>query len=124
MKCKDCKYKKNIANTEESGCAICSYPNSWFPVQIGDNCHYIPEKVELTCGDCARLGEDTACIGCIAEDSAEDDGELCAGFIDKREEELNKILMFWKVQGVYNRDKINGLIDEFETYYSKLTGQE
>ena len=76
---------------------ICSYPSSWFPVHIEDNCHFIPSKVELTCGDCARLGEDTACLGCVADDSAMEDGELCFGFIDKREEELQDILMFWKV---------------------------
>lgn len=124
MKCKNCKYKNDIANTEETGSAICSYPDSWFPVHIEDNCHYIPEKEELTCGDCLRLGEDTACIGCLAEDSAIDNGKLCAGFIDKREEEFSKILMFWKVQGFYKRDKINELIDKFEKKYAKLTEQE
>lgn len=44
MKCKNCKYKTNIANTSETGSAICSYPSSWFPINIEDNCHFIPEK--------------------------------------------------------------------------------
>lgn len=30
---------------------------------------------------------------------------MCIGFIDKREEEFNSILMFWKVQGLYDREK-------------------
>ena len=47
LKCKNCKYKTNIANTSETGSAICSYPSSWFPVNIEDNCHFIPEKRKL-----------------------------------------------------------------------------
>lgn len=47
MKCKNCKYKTNIVNTSETGSAICSYPSSWFPVNIEDNCHFIPEKRKL-----------------------------------------------------------------------------
>lgn len=124
MKCKECKYKNNVANTEETGSAICSYPHSWFPVHLEDNCHYIPEKKELTCGDCARLGEDMACSGCDAEDSALHRSKLCIGFIDKKEEEFSKILMFWKVHGFYDRDKINELIDKFEQSYARLTVQE
>lgn len=120
MKCKDCQYKINIKNTDETGMALCSYPDSYFPITIEDNCHYIPEKRKLTCGDCSRLGEDTACMGCCADDSAEEDGELCSGFIDKKEEEFNKILMFWKVQGFYNRDRINEILDEFEKFYGNL----
>ena len=44
-------------------------------------------------------------------------GHLCIGFIDKREEEFNSILMFWKVQGLYDREKINKLLDDFEQSY-------
>lgn len=47
MKCKNCKYKTNIANTSEIGSAICSYPSSWFPANIEDNCHFISEKRKL-----------------------------------------------------------------------------
>ena len=39
---------------------------------------------------------------------------------DKRKEELNRILMFWKVQGFYDRKKINELIDEFEQFYDSF----
>ena len=47
MKCKNCKYRKNIGNTSETGSAICSYSSSWFPVNIENNCHLIPEKRNL-----------------------------------------------------------------------------
>ena len=43
---------------------------------------------------------------------------------DKRKEELNSILMFWKVQGFYDRKKINELIDEFEQFYDSFFKQE
>ena len=43
---------------------------------------------------------------------------------DKRKEELNRILMFWKVQGFYDREKINELIDEFEQFYDCFFKQE
>ena len=101
LKCNNCKYKTNVSNTEETGTAICSYPQGeWFVVNVEDSCHYIPEKKELTCGDCSRLNEDT------------------------REEEFNSILMFWKVQGLYDREKINKLLDDFEQSYDRLFNQE
>lgn len=95
LKCNNCKYKTNVSNTEETGTAICSYPQGeWFVVNVEDSCHYIPEKKELTCGDCSRLNEDTGCFACQETDSAMYNGHLCIGFIDKREEEFNSILMF------------------------------
>lgn len=124
MKCKNCKYRKNIANTSETGSAICSYSNSWFPINIENNCYFIPEKKELTCGDCSRLTEDTACFGCSEDNSALYNGQLCRGFVDEREAEFKQILMFWKVQGFYDRERINKLIDEFEQFYDNLLKQE
>ena len=124
MKCKNCKYRKNIGKTSETGSAICSYSSSWFPVNIENNCHLISEKKELTCGDCSRLGEDTACFDCSEDDSAMYNGQLCRGFVDEREEEFKQILMFWKVQGFYDREKINKFIDEFEEFYDDLLNQE
>ena len=107
MKCKNCKYRKNIGKTSETGSAICSYSSSWFPVNIENNCHLISEKKELTCGDCSRLGEDTACFDCSEDDSAIYNGQLCRGFVDEREEEFKQILMFWKVQGFYDCEKVS-----------------
>ena len=63
-----------------------------------------------------------ACFSCAEDDSAIFNGQL--GFIDKRKEELNSILMFWKVQGFYDRKKINELIDEFEQFYDSFFKQE
>lgn len=125
LKCNNCKYKTNVSNTEETGTAICSYPQGeWFVVNVEDSCHYIPEKKELTCGDCSRLNEDTGCFACQETDSAMYNGHLCIGFIDKREEEFNSILMFWKVQDLYDREKINKLLDDFEQSYDRLFNQE
>ena len=95
-----------------------------FVVNVEDSCHYIPEKKELTCGDCSRLNEDTGCFACQETDSAMYNGHLCIGFIDKRDEEFNSILMFWKVQGLYDREKINKLLDDFEQSYDRLFNQE
>lgn len=41
------------------------------------------DKILLTCGDCARLDVDAACIGCFAKDSAVHGRKICSGFIDK-----------------------------------------
>lgn len=108
----------------ETGFIICSYSNSWFPTNIESNCYFIPEKKKLTCSDCSRLNEDMACFSCSEDDSAIYNGQLCRGFADKREEELKQILMFWKVQGFYDREKINKLIDEFEHLYDKILKKE
>ena len=125
LKCNNCKYKTNESNTEETGTAICSYPQGeWFVVNVEDSCHYIPEKKELTCGDCSRLNVVFVCLACQETDSAMHNGHLCIGFIDKREEEFNSILMFWKVQGLYDREKINKLLDDFEQSYDRLFNQE
>lgn len=64
------------------------------------------------------------CFSCSEDDSAIFNGQLRRGFIDKRKEELNSILMFWKVQGFYDREKINELIDEFEQLYDTFFKQE
>ena len=48
LKCNNCKYKTNVSNTEETGTAICSYPQGeWFVVNVEDSCHYIPKKRSL-----------------------------------------------------------------------------
>ncbi len=84
MKCGECKYKWNFGNTEETGVAVCSYPASHMPVNVNDDCHFLPEAKELKCGDCDRLYEDFACYGYTEEDSAMTNGKLCWGFIDKK----------------------------------------
>ena len=124
MKCKECKYKKDVSNGTDIERAICLYSDSWFPVHVEDNCHFIPEKKGLTCGDCARLDDDMACIGCFPDESAINDGILCAGFEDKKEKEFRDILLYWKSHDYYDRERIIALIDQFEKEYTDITDDE
>jgi hypothetical protein len=127
MKCKDCKFQLNIGNTNDSNKALCSFPESYILINPDDDCHFVPAKTELKCRDCDRLGNDNFCIGQKPYDSAYDEinGEikLCSQFIDKEEPMFMKILMHWKANGTYDRNKINQLIDEFEERYAKLAAQ-
>ena len=124
MQCKDCKYKWNIGNTDETGYAICSYPDMHMPVNVNDPCHFILTQRSLKCGDCENLYEDTACMGCQPEDSAYHNGKLCKDYRDKKEAELSEILSFWKSRNYYDRNRIERLIDEFERSYNDLTEQQ
>lgn len=123
MKCEICKYRLNIANTKESGSALCSRNSSYFPVNFYDDCHFIPKKRELVCADCACFGEDFGCFGMEADDKVFSNGRQCSGFIDTRKQDFNQILMFWKVQGLYDRDEINKMIDAFEIFYDDIERQ-
>lgn len=40
MKCEKCK--QNIANSNETGDAVCIRNVSYFPVNYEDECHYFP----------------------------------------------------------------------------------
>lgn len=123
MKCEMCKYKQDIANSKETGAAVCTRKASYFPVNYGDNCHFIPKKRELLCGDCVRFGEDFACVESEANSKAYINGKLCAGFIDAKEQDFLEILMFWKVHDLYDRDKIEKIIAEFEDFYTDIEMQ-
>ena len=123
MKCKDCKYKKNLANTDECNKGICTYPESWFPIDLNDDCHFIPKAEELKCKDCWHLYNDFGCFMCDEEDSAFYDGKLCRMFDDLKKDDFSSILMFWMIHGLYDREKINEMIDDFEKRYYDLTEQ-
>ncbi len=116
-KCKSCQYK-NATSTKGKG--ICSHGETWFPVKDEDYCHYLGTPKELTCGDCAYLNVDSACIGCSPDESAYRYGHLCGGFGDRRELEFNEILAFWLVHDMYDRKKIEKLLDEFEEESRRL----
>ena len=120
MKCKKCKYKLEISNTSETGAALCSRTESYFPINIADDCHIIPKYNELCCSDCGRFGEDFACFAVEKDDKDFRDGRMCGGFIDAKEEKFMEILMFWKVQNLYDRAKIEKMLDEFEEYYNDI----
>lgn len=114
--CRDCKYLQKIANTDETNAALCTFAESYEPVYTDQKCRFIPEFKPLCCGDCDRLGRDSACCGCRPDDPAESavGGELCMMFEDKRQAEFERILAEWKYRGEYDREKIERIIDEFE----------
>ena len=118
MNCKTCKFRKNIGNTEEKGIALCTYSTLNFLIKLTDDCHYLPKKKELTCGDCERYG-DLAC-GCLADEPAYHDGKLCVKYTDKRISDLSEILIYLKVQGLYNRSEIESILDETDKFFEEL----
>ena len=121
MKCKDCKYFRG--NEDPNKLSMCTYHSSWEITKHENDCWFIPAVKELTCGDCARYLDDPGCFGCSADESAHHDGELCRGFCDIKENELYSILSFWKSRGIYDRGRINSLIDAFEKAYDDLAKQ-
>ena len=113
MKCKDCKYMKTIANTDETGSAICGYPMSFFPIDVNDECHYAPKP--LTCKDCDRFGNDWACMTALEDDPViGENGHPCGGYIDRKETELYNILADWKMRGYNYRGKLFDVSQRFE----------
>ena len=120
-KCEKCLYKKNITT---SGEGICSYAERWFSVNDEDCCHYLGGAKELTCGDCSRLIYDSGCAGCREDESAFHARHLCRGFQDRREGDFEEILAFWLVHEMYDRQKIEKMLDEFEEESRKFCEEE
>ena len=120
MKCKNCKYKINLADTYDTWHALCSYPDSYFPITVDDDCYFLLKKEFLKCDDCYNLNNDYACLERTKEDSAFFHGKLCSGYTDRREMELIEFCSFWKAHDYYDRIRINKLLDEFEEEYRKL----
>ena len=89
-----------------------------------DYCHYFGVPQELTCGDCSRLIYDSGCVGCQEDESAYHFGHLCRGFQDRREDEFVEILAFWLVHDMYDRQKIEKMLDEFEIESRKFCEDE
>ena len=106
LKCKDCKKYMESAT---KGHGFCSLPESFFPTEAENDCHYIV-KQSLKCEDCDRLGTDYACFTA----KAEDDASNCPGFIDKDESELENILIRMFSKGKYSKEKIIEFCDKFE----------
>lgn len=118
LKCKDCKYFSVGKNM-----SLCKYKSSWEITDPDNNCWFLPEFKELTCGDCWCLGNDMGCAGCRPEESAYINGKLCPDFTDRKEDELYGILSYWKSRGIYDHNKIINILDEFEKTYDDLYGQ-
>lgn len=76
--CKDCKYKQNIANTDETGEALCSFAGGYIPINVEDTCGFLPSD-KITCKNCEHfVQKDVACLTAEEDDDATD----CCGFID------------------------------------------
>ncbi len=116
--CKDCKYFSKGENI-----SLCKRNDSWEITKSDNKCRFLPKMAELTCGDCWCLKHDMGCVGCSSDDSAYINGKLCCGFTDLRESMLMEILSFWKSRSIYDRNKINKMIDDFEKDYDDLVGQ-
>ena len=112
MKCKECKKFMTMGNTDETGMGVCSFPNSYFPVNTNDECVYTLNP--YTCGDCDRLGNDFACFTCRAEDSAYHNGGLCGGFIDKQEVAIESAITEWIRRGIDVHSKITSILESID----------
>ena len=107
MKCKDCTYFWKMATPEYGGCSLMGNVQM---VKAESNCTFL-HKGKLTCGDCERLGNDTACM--IAD--AEDDASSCCGFIPLGDSKIyNGLFELLKI-GMYSREHIAELLDQFES---------
>ncbi len=70
---------------DEENIKLCQRNDYWKITKPDNDCWFLSQKRELTCGDCDRLGSDSMCIGYGREDSAYDDGKLCFQFSDRKE---------------------------------------
>ncbi len=118
LKCKDCKYYVDADNMQ-----ICNRSTNWEITKPNAVCKYQPQMVKLTCGDCWCQKFDPGCAGVTPNDSPFFDGKLCPDFTDLKEEVFRSVLSFWKSRGIYDRKRINKLIDTFESDYEDLAGQ-
>lgn len=98
MKCNQCQRFQLIADTEEVGQGICTFPDSWIPVHKDSDCLFHPSG-EIKCKDCDRLGCDFACMTCQEEDSAMHGNHLCSSFIDKQAIAVQHAIAVWKARG-------------------------
>ena len=114
MKCKGCPKYAPIATP---GHGVCMSPMSYFPTCSEDTCHFFNGlSDELTCGDCDRLNNDTACFTCEAKDSAMHGDHLCSGFIDRREETIMNIFYEWFLTDQLSRARIDELYDRTKDF--------
>jgi len=111
MKCIECKRLNQIANTDETRQGICTYPMSYTPVCVDNECIFIPK--ELTCKDCDRFENDFACMTAQEDDLVMKDYGMCGGFIDKGESEVYNILAQWVLRGVNAEEKLKEILDDF-----------
>ena len=106
LKCKDCsKYLK----THDVDYGVCSLVNNYFPTEANNDCVFLKIK-PITCKDCSRFENDTACFTA----KEDDDASKCSGFIDKREDEFYNILFNWAIEGIDVKSKFEEVLKEIE----------
>lgn len=106
LKCKDCtKYKP----TADKNHGVCSLPEDWFPTKADDDCRYVSVE-EFKCKNCLRFGYDFACFAVDENESA----ESCSNFVDIQEKKIYEVLWDWFKRGIYSREKVMEMCDEFE----------
>lgn len=122
LKCKNCKYLTE--SDKKDNVSLCKYESYWEVTDPEKPCKYLPEEKEPVCGDCARF-HDPACSGC-QEDEVPiwADDRLCTDFVYKNENNFYEVLSYWKSRGIYDRGKVNQLLDDFEKNYDELANQE
>ncbi len=122
LKCKNCKYF--MSAKEKSNVSLCKREPYWEVTDPDNSCRYLPEEKKPVCGDCSHFASDPACFG-MHENEVPiwHDTKLCSGFSYKNEDNFFEVLSFWKSRGIYNRDKIDKMIDDFESDYADLENQ-
>ncbi len=120
LKCKDYRYFMNGENIQ-----MCRHDSYWEITEPDNDCVFLPKIRELTCRDCWQLENSFECMGEDPDQSIFFQGSQspCPWFIDYKEDEFISILSFWKSTNLYDRDKINRLINDFEKNYDDLAGQ-
>ena len=106
MKCKECEKYWKIADPQNG---VCSLPQSYFPVNADDECHYKNNK-PLTCKDCDRFDTDAACMTVSENDPVND----CPGFIDINQAAIEQAMLNMFARGRYSREVMMDLIESFE----------
>ena len=104
LKCKDCeKYYK----TKDENNGICSLPGSFFPTNADNICPFL--KIEkLHCKNCTHFGSDFACM------TREENDEICGGFVNIEEEQLENIIFDMIKRNIDVKEKILEIIDEVQ----------
>ena len=114
--CTKCKYFSEIQNTKETGMGICKFTESFQPINIKNDCPFIPEKKhKLTCGDCEIFGE-WSCFTC------EENQKACGiAFEDKLINNIKNPLYQLYLQGRCKKEDILKLVEqEIDSFKSPL----
>lgn len=107
MKCQECNNFQEINNTNTTGQGICSAGTYWSPVNVNDECGFMPTP--FTCENCGNKDEGL----CFPEIDGKI-AENCCGFYDQRMNEIGSIILDWKIRGMDYQNMINKIINNVE----------